>query len=519
MTKIIFIPNNKKIHESENLLRWVIEYLGLKSHHNAKKMGILFFRNAESKAYRKNTFPLEDLKGYKYVFISSSELDNLNIRIGNDVKILNKDDESDLIEVISKSWIFELTGVPLGYLAFARRVWGVESGQYEFDLIEISRFGNNNLSKEAIISKIRDPESSFWKGYHPMVFSRKMNAEAIPKKIRESWVGGWVKLEIKRIWIREDRKGLEYPFGTYEFVISDPSEDKDDSVKKINKLVIKEFKIYDELLNESEARYASSLSILKNTISSIVQDAKVIVNVVGQWLSVSYERKLNGRTEDEIAMFYDIGRDYWTAWSGTDHISKDAIVILSHWHYDHYQAYFRGKLKSKLKESWVTWILPTDNGPLSPTAKKILTDISTKKPKNFVFLKQGDCILSNNSFHIFALQPTDLERNNHGIAIFDESKNYLLPWDACYDLIFSQSLCCGGFHHHSIKLCKTKPLTTIVATHHGWSYTPGQLPVVDRVIFSYGKNTYKHPDPQRKVYWSYSPLPIRDTTKRKKQLI
>ena len=78
-------------------------YLGLKSHHAAKRMGILFFRNAESKAYRADALTVGNLKEYKYVFIASRELKRLNIGADEAFEILNKDEERNLIETIRNS--------------------------------------------------------------------------------------------------------------------------------------------------------------------------------------------------------------------------------------------------------------------------------------------------------------------------------------------------------------------------------------------------------------------------------
>jgi beta-lactamase superfamily II metal-dependent hydrolase len=167
--------------------------------------------------------------------------------------------------------------------------------------------------------------------------------------------------------------------------------------------------------------------------------------------------------------------------------SDNLVIILSHWHYDHWWTFNRLlKSRPKVAVPHATWIVPDQK--LGPGQKKF-NDLLLKNKQTVIKWPKNKKTESFDFGTIIKCNPIGNNKNiNHdGLALLVKSRTFriLLPGDAAYDTIDPKYI--GN-------------LSGLVATHHGGSHAIGNnmIPVSNtspgKILYSYGlKNIYHHP--------------------------
>lgn len=392
---------------------------------------------------------------------------------------------------------------PVKYFAFIQkpdieeRLWEMQTIDCEFDLIEMSRFDRND---EGFLSAedIHDPKSLFWRNYKPISFLYGLEDKEILSELRESLDGTWVKITMI---------GTQ-PYVTNSILIESTIDMRNLRIDRLDakdrKSLLKIFKFDEEMIKENDDTYENRAWMVNESMKSICEEKFcIIVNRVWQGLAVSYEVSWS-HGKNEIIAFYDVWKDGCTPWKGSTSVRNGAVVILSHFHHDHYDAFFKRGIVTSLKRKDIFWILPLDKGSLKASAVNLLAHIKSKG--NFLIAKPWNNIFRCKKMEVWALpdNPFYKNQNNRWIFIYHPDGDYLLSWDAEYKEI-------------SKMIGKPLKFKTVVATHHGWRYWGKNLPTANRVIFSYGKNKYGknrywHPDPQKKDFTSQPIPPSQDDT-------
>ena len=189
-------------------------------------------------------------------------------------------------------------------------------------------------------------------------------------------------------------------------------------------------------------------------------------------------------------IYFDLGRPIWKnihtfpANKVTWCFSQKPLVILSHWHWDHWSAASTKAAAGALKMHWIC--------PDQPTGG------ATRRFQAKILAATGSIILWPASLPPISTGYLSLGRasgskcNDSGLVLLNKSVRggyALLPGDAPYHRI----------HTDIAQLYATKGLETLLISHHGGDYGGGPIPKPDgRVpniaVCSVGdKNTYGHP--------------------------
>jgi hypothetical protein len=234
----------------------------------------------------------------------------------------------------------------------------------------------------------------------------------------------------------------------------------------------------------------------------------VVVHNVGQGNFIS----ICGENVKPLAYFdvgggaYSNAHTYPVANTKNICFSDDMVIILSHWHYDHWWTFNRLlKRRPKAAVPHTSWIVPDQQ--LGPVQKKF-NDLLLKNKQTLIKWPKNKKTESFNFGTIIKCNPIGNNKNiNHdGLALLVKSRTFriLLPGDAAYDTIDPKYI--GN-------------LSGLVATHHGGSYAIGNnmIPIPKtspgKIVYPYGlKNIYHHPSGDSVIkHWHTGWSNIRET--------
>lgn len=161
-------------------------------------------------------------------------------------------------------------------------------------------------------------------------------------------------------------------------------------------------------------------------------------------------------------------------------LKDDPLVVLTHWHYDHFHA--ANKFTAALNRTWIAPFQKIGPGPQSAMASAVIQN-------GTLLIWNGNGILKNGAIELERCTGSAGNFNRSGIAVWangpDENDHpILLPGDAGYADIPS--------------LKRSRPVTSLAVSHHG-GRAPGKAPKkaslpVARAALSFGhNNSYKHP--------------------------
>ncbi|ODM74993.1 hypothetical protein [Bradyrhizobium elkanii] len=162
-------------------------------------------------------------------------------------------------------------------------------------------------------------------------------------------------------------------------------------------------------------------------------------------------------------------------------LKDDPVVVLTHWHYDHFHA--ANKFTTALNRTWIAPFQRIGPGPQSAMASSIAQNGN-------LLIWNGKGILKKGAIELERCTGSTGNFNRSGIAVWVNGPNHqddpiLLPGDAGYSDI------------PSLKR-SVRSITSLVVSHHG-GRAPGKAPAkpnlsTARAAMSFGnKNSYKHP--------------------------
>jgi len=182
-------------------------------------------------------------------------------------------------------------------------------------------------------------------------------------------------------------------------------------------------------------------------------------------------------------------------------LAHTPVVILTHWHYDHFEA--ANKYPNAKTMTWIAPLQTLGPGPQSAMASDVIAN-------GTLVVWNGTGNLTTGAIELERCNGPSGNQNRTGIAVWINGPNagdpILLPGDAGYSDI--ASLRGGG---------TARLITSLVVSHHGGN-APGRPPAdpglsVTRAALSFGKaNSYTHPlahslTALRGAHWSIGPVP------------
>lgn len=163
-------------------------------------------------------------------------------------------------------------------------------------------------------------------------------------------------------------------------------------------------------------------------------------------------------------------------------LKDDPLVVLTHWHYDHFHA--ANKFTTALNRTWIAPLQKIGPGPQSAMANSIIQN-------GTLMIWNGKGIVKNGAIELERCAGSTGNFNRSGIAVWVNGPDkgdapILLPGDAGYADI------------PSLKGSATRSITSLIVSHHG-GQAAGPAPSrknlpAARAAMSFGNNnSYKHP--------------------------
>lgn len=244
---------------------------------------------------------------------------------------------------------------------------------------------------------------------------------------------------------------------------------------------------------------ASDEEALVNLVADLPAPTAVVVHDVGQANFVSLQNE-----HGNVIAYFDVG--FPVSWNNRTRpkdfvvpIGQNAIVILSHWDWDHFHAAFS---LQHLQDG--PWIVP--NQTVGPGAAR-LAQILLSKGNLLVW--SGNPSLDGSPLELFRTSTSPvISNNNSGIIAYvrlSSGNQVLLTGDADYDCL-----------PISIETDRAS-IDHLVVTHHGArlhpdaTWIPQPVDASGTAIVSYGtKNVYRHPHSETREShlhgnWSWKP--------------
>lgn len=368
---------------------------------------------------------------------------------------------------------------------YARLIGSHRAAYALFDTVDADWFDTENSSPNGPLTHDRWRSLSTQAPVYAIEINARLGEDVVAREWLRVWSGRlppWLELQVFR-----DEDGPANLYGNingpatrvrfFQDSIKQEALDRLKSVADLSPYVRPGGKIRDSLPTESPER--------------------IFVLDVGQGAAnalITKSTKVLAYVDLGAGVLADAGT--WpTAMTGVC-LKDDPIIILTHWHYDHFHA--ANKFSAALNRTWIAPLQEIGPGPQLVMASSIAENGN-------LLIWKGKGILKNGSIELERCTGSGKNFNRSGIAVWVNGPNrvdkpILLPGDAGYVDI------------PSLKGSATRSITSLVVSHHGGRAAgpvppPPNLPVA-RAAMSFGaRNSYKHPlSPSikklRKAGWS-----------------